>query len=85
MGLVGHVADALAQAGSAVDGFPDDVRVPGVPGGLLDRVHEQGVQGWMPALFRPPGHGSARVQRKLGDRGIGMLPYPPVEVRDLLA
>lgn len=84
-GLGGHVTDALAQAGGAVDGFPDDVRVPGVPRGFLDRVHEQRVQGGMPALLGPPGHGAACVQRKFPDRGIGVRLHPPVEIGDLLA
>ena len=46
-----HAADALAQPGSTVDGFPDDVRLPGVPREVLDRVYEQGVQRRVPAVL----------------------------------
>src|ERR1700735_274074 len=62
-----HASDALAQPGGTVDEFPDDVRMPGVPRGLLDRVHEQGVQRRVPAVFWPPRHGPARIQWPLLD------------------
>src|ERR1700729_556697 len=42
VGFWGRVAGPLAHADRAIDGFPDDVRLPGVPGRLLDHVHEQG-------------------------------------------
>src|SRR5271165_146290 len=80
-----HAADALTQPGSTVDGFPDDVRLPGAPREVLDRVCEQGVQRRVPAVFWPPRHGSTRIKWQLLDRGVGVRPHPPVEVRYLLA
>jgi len=47
----GPVADTLAQAHGAVDRFPEDVRMPDVPGRSRGRVHQQRVQGGMATLL----------------------------------
>jgi len=80
-----QVVVALLQAGGAVDQFPDDVCVPGVPIGLGDHVDQDPVQSHCAVFFRPPWHVADRVQRQRVDRGVRVCPHPVVEPDDLLA
>ena len=81
---LGQVVVVGPQTGRTVDQLADDVGLPGVPIGLGDHVDENPVQCHRPLLLgRPPGHLADRVERQLGDGGVGVRPHPPVAILDL--
>jgi hypothetical protein len=78
--VAGHVAPTLEQADRPVDQLADDVGVACVPLRLRGHVHQDAAERILGAA--PPGDCHGGVERQFRDRGIRVLPHPPVQAGD---
>jgi hypothetical protein len=79
----GHVVAAFEQADRPVDQLTDDVGVAGVPLRFRGHVHQDGAERHFRSLA-PPRHRRRGVERQFRDRGVRVLPYPPVQAGDVV-